>query len=33
MVRDYRFVQEHTLLLAFIASAIAGLAAALLLPG
>jgi hypothetical protein len=33
MVRDDRSIEEHTLLLAFIASAVAGIAAAFLLPG
>jgi hypothetical protein len=33
MLRDYGWIEEHILLLAFIASAIAGVAAAFLLPG
>jgi len=33
MVRDYSWIEEHTLLVAFIASAIAGVAVAFLLPG
>ena len=33
MVRDDGWIEEHSLLLAFVAAAIAGVAAAFLLPG
>ena len=33
MVRDYGWIEQHTWLVAFIASAIAGIAVAFLLPG